>query len=63
MAAWQSIKTAPKDGTPILVRSSGTGKWPAVASWCGTYWGYHAPHCNLGAIEQWKPTPTTSTQQ
>jgi hypothetical protein len=31
---WQTIDTAPKDGTQFLVWSSGTGRWPRIARWC-----------------------------
>ena len=55
---WQPIETAPKDGTRILVWSSGTGVYPAIAAWCqGSYWGYERSHVNLGTIEKWMPLP------
>lgn len=31
---WRPMASMPKDGTEVLVWSSGTGRWPRIAKWC-----------------------------
>ena len=57
MAGWQPIETAPKDGTPLLLRSKkgriADGAWITATSSCGGWtWAY----VNLEPIE-WQPLP------
>ena len=57
MAGWQPIETAPKDGTPLLLRSKkgriADGAWITATSSCGGWaWAYF----NLEPIE-WQPLP------
>ena len=56
-AGWQPIETAPKDGTPLLLRSKkgriADGAWITATSSCGGWtWAY----VNLEPIE-WQPLP------
>ena len=56
--AWQSMDTAPKDGTAILIMSS---QWATVGSWNGAVWKVSAPHYpqypSDEQPEKWKPIP------
>ncbi len=38
--AWQSMKTAPKDGSFIELNVSGTGGGIIRAKWMGSWWGF-----------------------
>lgn len=55
MPGWQKIETAPKDGTEILVWSSGSGYWPRMAVWRDSYWALDS--ANLGIPTHWMPLP------
>lgn len=57
---WQPIETLPKDGTRVLLWSSGTGVWPITGRWCEgfqkTSWlGMDAPM--LGVPSHWMLLP------
>ncbi len=59
--AWQGMDSAPKDGTLVLVWSSGTGKWPRLAKWCSAltpgWWGLD--HAQTGSPMFWMPLPAS----
>lgn len=64
MSEWQPIKTAPKDGAPILVAYHGHGeshvimvRWnETVASRTGRHWDYINSHD--GDPQYWMPLPS-----
>ena len=69
MSEWQPIKTAPKDGSKILVylppreKSDGSGVWDAVytvSHWYapGRYWWDHS----MSKPTHWMPLPAPPIQ-
>lgn len=42
MSEWMDIKTAPRDGTPVLLQRA-PGEWPFIAYW-GNPYRYHKDH-------------------
>lgn len=71
MSEWQPIKTAPKDGSYVVLTSDHPDwKYPFVARWnerldnnCSAWWEFAEPEMNYlydvsSKITHWMPLPT-----
>ena len=63
-ARWQTIDSAPKDGTHILAYGKGYGQYthvtwwvPHIAAKCGERYGWHYPQNGWMEPTHWMPLP------